>query len=555
MKINSIKFLIITIAACAGSYGIAATPPYKGIYSNDTTNLLTCVSPYHPDGDKVVTDAMIRASVAEAAVPGIEAQILQPGMGSVPWWPSKVAPLDEQEAWFREHFGVEPENEYHDYLRQGGDLVGTFLDECKKQGVAGIISLRLNDAHHLEYAWGENGVKPRGWMVQSISKFYGTHPQWVLPLRPGATAMTGRGLNWLFDEPRQYKLALIKELLNNYDLDAIELDFMRFPYYFPDDTPYEKRVEVMQCFIRDVRAALDERNAKDGKKRWLLARVPAYKRERARIGFDPKAFAQAGIDVFNASANYCTNQQTELEEIRTAAPDTPIYYELTHTAQVRPIVKEYDGFIYRRNTKEMLETTARLAYLRGADAISVFNFPYYREHGPSRQARGPFNEPPFEYLSSAADRESILKNQPAYFFYAVSDNHDIPVQAKKTQYYTMDMAPPTDERARKNAILRIMVVTESEKLAAEGTPAQADADRGKWEITLNDRVLNSIKTDAGAYPYPTPIKAGFGQKEQYLAFAVPPGIVVDGENEVSATLLEPTKQTVSIRWIELYYPN
>ncbi len=549
MKHTTLLFCALSLASAA-----AATAPYKGVFSNDTTNLLTCVSPYHKKGGKLVTEDMIRESVAEAVVPNIEAQILQPGMGNVPWWPSKVAPLDEQERWFEKHYGIKPSNEYHDFLRKGGDLVGVFLDECKKQGVAGIISLRLNDAHHLEYAWGENGIQPQPWMVQSISKFYVEHPDWVLPPRPGAGGMKGRGMNWLFEGPRVYKLSLIAELIENYDLDALELDFMRFPYYFPDGTPMAERLDIMADFIKKTRALLDKRFLKDGKKRWLFARVPAFKREWERVAFDPAVFHAAGVEVFNASPNYCTTQQTDIAAIRAAAPGAVIYYEQTHTVQVRHTIKGYDGFIFRRNTQEMIETTARIAYERGADGLSAFNFVYYREHGPSPEARGPFNEPPFEYLGQATDKAAIMKSEPSYFYYAVNDSRDVIVNPKRLQRYRMDIVPPSDSKER-TPILRLMVLTQPEFSAPEGTPVAKNADRGQWKVIFNEKILSPLRITGRAYPFGTPIKAGFGQKEQYLAFAVPPELIANGENEISVKLLDETKEPLSIRFIELYYPE
>lgn len=47
-------------------------PPYRVLFSNDTTNITNCTSPYNP-GDRKFTEDMLRASVAEAAVKGVDA--------------------------------------------------------------------------------------------------------------------------------------------------------------------------------------------------------------------------------------------------------------------------------------------------------------------------------------------------------------------------------------------------------------------------------------------------------------------------------------------------
>lgn len=66
--------------------------------------------------------------------------MLQPGHGGGPWWPSKILPLDQHETWFESHYGVKPSIPVHKYLREGGDLIGVFIDECRKHEVAALIS-------------------------------------------------------------------------------------------------------------------------------------------------------------------------------------------------------------------------------------------------------------------------------------------------------------------------------------------------------------------------------------------------------------------------------
>ncbi|MHC4123768.1 MAG: hypothetical protein ACYSSI_09365, partial [Planctomycetota bacterium] len=71
--------------------------PFKVLYSNDTTNITSCTSPFHKRGEPF-TDDMLRATVDEAA--GCDVHMLQPGLGWIPWWKSKAYPADEHYRWF-----------------------------------------------------------------------------------------------------------------------------------------------------------------------------------------------------------------------------------------------------------------------------------------------------------------------------------------------------------------------------------------------------------------------------------------------------------------------
>ena len=54
-------------------------PPYRVLYSNDTTNILSCISPYHRKGEPFRKE-MLEASVDEVAGKGVDAHFLQPGL-------------------------------------------------------------------------------------------------------------------------------------------------------------------------------------------------------------------------------------------------------------------------------------------------------------------------------------------------------------------------------------------------------------------------------------------------------------------------------------------
>src|SRR5262245_48851633 len=79
--------------------------PYRVLFSNDLTNCTSCISPWHKAREPFRL-AMLEAAVDEAAAAGAQAQLLQPGLGDVPLWPSKVLPAEEHYRWIKETYGV-----------------------------------------------------------------------------------------------------------------------------------------------------------------------------------------------------------------------------------------------------------------------------------------------------------------------------------------------------------------------------------------------------------------------------------------------------------------
>lgn len=512
--------------APAAGWSATARPkaPFRVLYSNDTTNISGCVSPWHKAGEPF-RPAMLEASVDEVAGK-VDAHFLQPGLGMVPMWPSKVLPLEQHYAWIKERYN-QPPDPFGKYVLGGGDIVKVFVDRCRKTGQAPFISLRLNDAHHKEFAFPKPGEKAGSGMGMSVTRHYVEHPEFIL--KPGSKRGADLVQNWIHPEVRAQKLALITELCENYDLDGLELDFMRFDSFFDkDQTSLDQRREVITGFVRQVRAVLERT-----KRRWLCARVPCFTKGLDALGIDLPALIAAGLDMVNVSASYFTTQQMELTTISRQCEGAALYVELCHSIENGPkLTAGYDTFAFRRTTREQLQTTAHLGYARGAQGVSLFNFAYYRQHGGP--GRGAFSEPPFDVLKSLGDPAQLAR-LPQHWFIAVGWNNAyvrpplLPrklAPGQKTVFH-MDLAPPSDGW-KKEGRLRVQF---EEKAAGR-----------KVRLRFNGKEL-ATNGDVSE-PFANPNNTLLGTPEQMQAWSVPASLVRDGGNEIEVALMEGEALTV-----------
>ena len=425
-------------------------PPFKVLFGNDTTNITTCIGPYHVKGEDF-KESMIRATVQETSGTGVDVQLIQPGTIWLPWWKSNIYSMKEHYSWFEKRYGIKPDsNVFNEFVFNGGDVVEVFIDECVKQKITPFISVRLNDGHFLE-TWNDDPPKGDA-PAHCLSKFYVEHvPEYCVGYGYGGEIdfknWDHRVQNWAVPEVREYKYRLIEELCKNYDLEGIELDFMRHRSHFNlDQTTAEQRCRIMAHFVRRVRNLLDK-TAHGGKKRWLCVRIPCYMSLFDRSGIDVKLFAAAGVDMFNLSPFYFTVCDADVEKVCKLVGEGAVYLEMCHTTYVgKSVAKGYDNFTFRRTTPIQYYTAAYLAYSRGAYGISTFNFVYYREHGNGE--RGPFNEPPFEVFENIDDFDWLSK-QPQHYVLAntwlskYSDNK-MPFKYKHkgdSYSFTMDTVP------------------------------------------------------------------------------------------------------------------
>ncbi len=493
--------------------------PFHVLYSNDTTNILSCVSPWHKKGEPFRPE-MLETTADEVAGTGVAAHLLQPGLGWIPWWKSKVYPAEEHYRWFEERTGFEPDS-FGKYMLAGGDMAKVFIERCHKKGQTPFISLRMNDGHHLENA----NLKNRS--AVCASKFYIEHPEYRIG--PDPAKWEQHVLNWAIPEVRAQKFAFIRELCENYDLDGFEMDFMRHYSYFQlDKTTGEQRRGIMTAFVRQVRELLD-RTARHGRRRWLCARVPAYTSAHDPLGLDLPAMVEAGLDMVNLSASYFTVQQTDLAVIRRSVPQAAVYLEMCHSIWNgrKPVGKGYDTFPFRRTTPEQFYTAAHLAYARGGDGVSAFNFVYYREHGGP--GRGPFTEPPFHVFKHLGDRKWLAR-QPQHWFLASGWGNPFAKPATplprnmthgQSAEFTLDLAPPTGGWKRGG------------RLRIQGEDSLGES---RWTARLNGHEL--APTSDVSEPYPNPYPPMLGQPEELRAWSVAAGDLKDGPNRIEFSMTE-----------------
>lgn len=519
--------------------GFCARPraPFKVLFNNDFSNLQSCTSSYHPKGADV-TPEMLRASIDETAEAGVEVHLLQPYTMWVPLWQSRVYPIQTHRRWWKDTYGVDFVTECNFgmksivlYILDGGDPVQDFIEHCRKRGVQAFLSTRMNDCHHLENA----GNPQKG--ILEVCQFYAEHPEYRLGVQPHIQRMwLSRILNWQYPEVRQYKFSLIKELIDNYDLDGIELDFMRHWMYFRlDQTTSSQRREIMTAFVKEVRTALD---AKEGRYHWLGVRIPSDPVWHDKLGLDVRTLADVGVDMFNLSNSYFTEQQNGAAQIKKQLPDKAVYVEFCHTTRIGLLVNElgrdhktmgYDNFTFRRTTPLQYYTGAHLAYARGLDGISTFNFVYYREHGAP--GRGPFAEPPFEVHRHLGDPQWLAAQPQHYVLGEVSLGNrplilDRPLpqvlEEGQTATFRMDMAPPAGGWKR-DGRLRI----------------QCTEDLGQGQFVARFNGVELEPTSDVSEPYENPYPPLLGTPSMHRGWIVPKDVPVDGINEIQVSLTVP----------------
>lgn len=506
---------------------------YQVIYNSDATHIEQNESPYHPgDRNTTLTKSMVKAAVQEAIDAGIDCYSLAPGQCWVPWWPSQYT--EEHLRWYTQTLGGSNfSNPYWNYIQvRGNDMIQDCIDVCRENDVGFFLSFRLNDAHHVT---GERTAENSN--VAFDAEIVVDHPEYQIGFVPSYNR-TEVVLDFRHREVVENRLKLIRELIENYEIDGMELDFTRrYCLFNVDKTTEEERLEIMVGMIREVRKMLDEATERDGRYRDLSVRIPVWDEYYGDMGIDLRAYAEAGVTVFNLTGSYFTVQEgIDLITVKEILPDRKVYFELHFITAV-----DYDAEgkrIHRRATVEQLCTTALIAYEQGADGISLFNFQYYRGDRVSELDR-PYTEPPWEVIEMLKDREGLLQQNQHYFIGrtwrdSIYTGWKLPVTLAKNaeKEYPLYMVSPTEGWSG-NGILTLQ--------------AKDAWENETMEVRLNGTLLQEVPW-AGK-PYDNPYTQMLYEADHYRSWQVPVSLLQEGDNRLTVTMT--SVGSVTLYFLEL----
>ena len=429
----------------------------------------------------------------------------------------------------------------------GGPLTA-LVGLCHQAGLDLFPSVRMNSHYDID------SVSPGG------GRFRRDHPEFLIgqpgeEFPPGSLEWGVRtGLDYTFPEVRAHMAAVITELFERFDVDGVELDFMRHPAFFRPQEAFANRY-LMTDLIRQVRRRMDQASAARSRNLELAVRVPPTLADAARIGLDVGLWiAQGLVDLVIAGGGFIPFE-TPLEEFVEAARDTDcqVYGCLE---SLRPALDD-----------EVIWAIASRYWQAGADGIYLFNYfgkttEWKRRMLPQLADPAALRRRDKRYHPDWTDRLAPRDLHDYAFRYAVP-----PVQLPVTLAEVL---------AHRGPILRLGIVDDVEAAQAEGALGPCvlrlnmDHFKGEDEIAVwvNGEVLSSGSSRASFGGWK---RLEWTQFPERLSEVAHPGGTLEfdlqapplrqGENEIEVRLIRRAIQQsgpVVLRDVELtiaYHPD
>ena len=296
-------------------------------------------------------------------------------------------------------------------IEDGTDPPAVVIDHGHRAGLKVFLSMRVNDIHDGQL---------KGDAPEQLSPTKKEHREWLLgAVEDATTPHRYRGLsrfayNFAIPDVRDYKLALANESIANYDLDGLDWDFCRFPRFFPAGQA-EQSAGLMTDLMRKIRASLDEKSRKVGRRLLMSVRVPPTFGLARAFGMDVKTWMDEGlIDILIAGVVHRNMHRVPVEEFVAAARDTNVRVIVQNLGVLwegRPpsasvIYHEPDYF-----STEMCRASAATYWQAGVDGLYLWNnhvIEFFRDSDYDRQPWKEIGDP----ASIATPEQALPGGQP-----------------------------------------------------------------------------------------------------------------------------------------------
>ena len=265
----------------------------------------------------------------------------------------------------------------------GRDNLEIMVDFCRAQGWEIFYSNRMNDIH-------ESFFEGRMQLIKL------EHPDWCLGNReeakqhayPDPRSMWS-SLNFEIPQVRHLTVEALREVCRSYDVDGIELDYMRHLNNFPEmvsgDPVTPEHLGLMNQLMRDIRAMTEEEGLARGRPILIAARCIEDIELSRNSGLDVATWLDEDlVDILSMA--YGTEHAPPIEAVTALAGryDVPVY----------PIISSCDIAVTdpdasqgeRRGNLPVWRGDALNKYAQGAAGLQTFNFfdphlPQWRELG------------------------------------------------------------------------------------------------------------------------------------------------------------------------------
>ena len=402
-------------------------------------------------------------------------------------------------------------NKTADLAERGTDHLRIKIDFCRRHGLEVFWQMRMNDTHD-----GADQT-PYGPVIYKNNRIKREHPEYMVA-KPHAQTKCGywSAVDYALDEVRGLAYGFVEEILDNYDVDGINLDFFRHPVFFKSTSRGEKttpgEAEMMTELMRSIARMMEEKGRAREKALLLAVRVPDSVEYCRAIGLDIEKWLEEGLVDILITTSYIHLNDWDYSVKLARKYGVKIYPSLDEAR-----IKDKEGRAIRERL-ECYRARAMNAWHADVDGIYLFNY-------KSRDVRafGPNSEDIFDEIGSP----ETLKGKNKTYYASYRGLGEIAGGGYPHKEYVnipvLNPKKPIEVSLASPCSINIMM---GEDMAEEATPAIVLSARVDEEIDTSC-VLSSLNGHELEYA---------GSDGHWLMYEVKKEALIRGINEFAMVL-------------------
>lgn len=277
----------------------------------------------------------------------------------------------------------------HEIIRHlcaiGEDPPRLAVEGARSIGMDCFLRLRMNDLHdrhHIDCCLDQPTPPPKLHTPEPcyyLSDMKRNRPDlllgnpWADHTKDSYEYWESMAYNYALPEVRELYFRLAEELVTRCEPDGLELDFLRFPFFFPRSEAYAQR-HLLTDLVRRIRTCVNETSQLCGHPIYLMADVPDTIDSALETGMDvPKWLSEGLLDMVTIGRGY-TPYSTPWEEVADLAEESGVPALACFNHGKLPGWVPSDGT--NQLGRQCLNTAAMRAYQHGVQGLSLFNYFY-----------------------------------------------------------------------------------------------------------------------------------------------------------------------------------
>jgi len=422
--------------------------------------------------------------------------------------------------------------------KKGIDYLPLLIEEARRAGLSFVASFRMNDTH----------LKADPMSVLA-SRFWQERQHYRLwEITDGKTHYNAC-LDYSYPDVRNFYLTMIGEVIERYDIDGVELDCCRNPYFFQPSEAWEKR-GILTDFLREVKRLLTEKGKQTGKELVLITRVPFGEERLRKGGMDIEAWLDNKLIDILVMSDLANNYNRKIEPYLTMAHKNgvlfypcievdsdrynPNFYDII-TNPVAPWHHYNSSKIPRIVLVKRIRGIAQNFLGQKPDGLYMFNYPCVLNERKNNRYK---DRKTFEFLTEPLNQigeiEKLKGTSKLYTYWTecpISIETGRPAKYHQTINFLL-LDPDVEEKGTR-VILRFAEVAERNPNALSKYYQNPIVPPGRIRYAINGKVVDEKYIMRKQQPRGRILSDYLLRKHNMVEIDVPYGMLVCGDNNIS----------------------